>query len=563
MKTCRLLVSLLFFLLTVGMLIPTGAWYGSPIPVGPGTDSSYCVALGDLDKDGNTDITVGNFGGQNVAYFGDGDGTFDTRSLNFGTGNDFTRILVLCDVNNDTWIDIVVGNGQAVQNIIYMNDGDGTFDSTSYNFGTGSDYTSALAYGDVNGDTLVDLAVGNLSQQNYIYLNDGTGNPFDTPANTIPFGDTGPLYDETWDLVFAYIDTDSYLDLVEANHQSSNYVYLGDGAGNFGTAYSFGGINEQTHSIDVGYIDGDSYLDVTEGNYDGQNRVYLGNGTGSLGTSHDFGPVDNRTQALVLADVNGDTFLDVAVGDGGDTDIVNKMYLGNGDGTFGSSYNFGSADATWDLKVDEFNGDTLLDIVVANVGQNVVYLNTDVTLENIGTLFDTNTFFVAGDNAYCTDVLGSAKIAFGLSAGGASENPEGRTDVILTTAEHDAGNLIPVGGPAINPVADEFGIYFGITYQYVENVSFTIYADGYSLYLNLQNYPERDICIVYIGEENNRNIMLVWGYGWRGTYAGSAFMGDPDNWALYEGYHMLMIRWIDSNGDLLVQMDEITVEQEA
>lgn len=185
------------------------------------------------------------------------------------------------------------------------------------------------------------------------------------------------------------------------------------------------------------------------------------------------------------------------------------------------------------------------------------------TFGSLGDLFSTNTFFVAGDTAYCTDVLGSAKIAFGLAQAGVTENPEGRTDVILTTVEHDTGNLIPVGGPAVNPVADEFDGYFGITYIHNPGVSFQIFADGESIYLNLTNYPQRDICIVYIGQHNGRNILLVWGYGWQGTYAGSVLVADDTTMQTYADSHMLMVRWIDSNGDGLVQIGEITVEQSA
>ena len=183
------------------------------------------------------------------------------------------------------------------------------------------------------------------------------------------------------------------------------------------------------------------------------------------------------------------------------------------------------------------------------------------TFGSLADLFSTNTFFVAGDNAYCTDVLGSAKIAFGLAAGGASENPEGRTDVILTATEHDTGNLIPVGGPAINPVADEFDGYFSITYDHQVGVSFEIFADGYSILLDLTKYPQEDICLIYVEEHNGRTVLVVWGYGWQGTYAGSVFIGDPDNWTTYTEGHMLMVRWVDSNGDGLVQENEITVEQ--
>ncbi len=555
--------AIVLVLLLLGLALPVGTWYGPSINLGPGTDTTHCLAVADFDKDGFTDIVVGNHGEQNVIYFGDGDGTFDTRQANIGPGNDLTQAIVACDVNSDTWDDIVVGNDEGAapgQNVIYINDGDGTFDTTSYTFGTGSDYTFALAAADANGDTLTDLAVGNLGQQNYVYLNDGAANPYDTPANAIPFGLGGPFYGDTWDLVFAYMDGDANLDIVEANHQTFNYVYIGDGAGNFGTAYGFGVATEFTHSVAVGDLNGDTIMDVVEGNYQGQNRAYLGTGTGSMGASFNFGPVDDRTHAVALAKVDGDTNLDVIVADGGDINEINTIYFGDGDGTFGSVYDMRTSDISWDVKLGYFNGDASIDIAVANVGQNYIYVDMDMGFDDIATLFDANTFFVAGDNAYCTDVLGSAKIAFGLGQGGASENPEGRTDVILTTAEHDTGNLIPVGGPAINPVADEFGNYFGITYDYQAGVSFTIFAHGRSIILDLTQYPNEDICIVYLSPHNGRNVMLVWGYGWQGTYAGSAFIGDPSNWTAYQGFHTLLIRWTDSNADGLVQMGEITVE---
>jgi hypothetical protein len=175
-------------------------------------------------------------------------------------------------------------------------------------------------------------------------------------------------------------------------------------------------------------------------------------------------------------------------------------------------------------------------------------------------LFNTNSYLVVGDEAYCTDVLGTAKISYGLALGGALQNPEGRTHTILTSTEHTSGNLIIVGGPAINPVAVEFDSVFGVTYNYNPGVNFEIFYGGKSIYLDLTQYPNEDICIIYLGEDTSQNIMLVWGYGWRGTYAGSAFMGDPSNWQKYEGATMLMLRWTDSNADGLVQMSETTVE---
>ena len=181
----------------------------------------------------------------------------------------------------------------------------------------------------------------------------------------------------------------------------------------------------------------------------------------------------------------------------------------------------------------------------------------------VSTLFDTNTYFVVGDAAYTTDVLGATKISYALALNGTSENPEGRTDSLLTRRERDQGNLIIVGGPAVNPTATEFGSYLGISYKHRPQKSFTIFCERKSIYLDLALYPYEDICIVYIGQFNTRNVMLVWGYEWQGTYAGSMFMADPATWEQYRNAHLLLLRWKDYNRDGLVQMSEITVEEYA
>ncbi len=182
------------------------------------------------------------------------------------------------------------------------------------------------------------------------------------------------------------------------------------------------------------------------------------------------------------------------------------------------------------------------------------------TLGSLAELFSDYSFFVAGDTAYCTDVLGSAKISFVLSLGGALENPEGRTDLILTSIEHDTGNLMIVGGPAVNPVADEFDNLFSVTYNNNPPVSFEIFSDSESIYLDLSQHPHEDIAVIHLGEHNGRYVLIVWGYGWWGTYAASVFLADMTNWDLYRGAHMLMLRWVDANYDGLVQQTEIVVE---
>jgi hypothetical protein len=206
-----------------------------------------------------------------------------------------------------------------------------------------------------------------------------------------------------------------------------------------------------------------------------------------------------------------------------------------------------------------FEGITLTDRIL--IMQRIIdFLGPLPTLGSLGELFSTNTFLVSGDTAYATDVLGASNIAFALGLAGALENPEGRTDLTLTAWEHSNGNLIPVGGPAVNPIATEFGTYFDVTYDYQPGVSFEIFADTHSVYLDLTHYPQEDIAVVYVGQQNNRYVLLVWGYGWQGTYAASVFLEDIANWDLYQGAHMIMVRWNDLNIDGLVQAGEVVVE---
>jgi hypothetical protein len=175
-------------------------------------------------------------------------------------------------------------------------------------------------------------------------------------------------------------------------------------------------------------------------------------------------------------------------------------------------------------------------------------------------LFNTNTYFVVGEKAFCTDVLGAGKISYALAFGGAAENPEGRTDALLTPTENKSGNLIIVGGPAVNPVAIQYGAYFRISYEWNPDESYKINAECKSIYLDLRKYPQEDVCLVYVREYRGRNILMVWGYGWQGTYAGSIFAADPDTWETYPDVRMFLLRWKDTNSDGLVQREEITVE---
>ncbi|MCP4544162.1 MAG: DUF11 domain-containing protein, partial [Chloroflexi bacterium] len=356
---------------------------------GVASDETRSVVYGDVDGDGDLDLVVGNVSGQNLVYLNDGGvqggtpGTFDNITRTFGTGSDSTYSVALGDVDEDGDLDIVVGNNG--QNVVYLNDGDGTFDTTANTFGTGSDYTLSIALGDVDGDGDLDIAAGNWnSQQNVLYLNNGgvqggTPGTFDTIAHNFGTGS-----DRTYSVALGDMDGDGDLDIAVGNWDEPNVIYLNDGdvwsgtPGTFdNTSHNFGTGSDDTTKIALGDVDDDGDLDIAVGNSNEQNRVYLNDNDGTFDTTtHDFGTGGDTTWSTALGDVDGDGDLDLVAGNWNGQNVI---YLNDSDGTFDTiTRTFGTgSDSTLDMALGDVDGDGDLDITVGNwtLHQSANYLN--------------------------------------------------------------------------------------------------------------------------------------------------------------------------------------------
>ena len=110
------------------VLPPSIAFAALPDSTVPGVDISSeisgtsSVALGDWNKDGHMDVVVVSVSGAsqtNKLYLSDGTGGFDSGTVIGGTDADpdadadSTTGVVVADLNNDTWLDLVVGNFSA------------------------------------------------------------------------------------------------------------------------------------------------------------------------------------------------------------------------------------------------------------------------------------------------------------------------------------------------------------------------------------------------------------------------------------------------------------------
>lgn len=138
---------------------------------------SFCSAFFDYDKDGFQDIYVANdkFFTPNLLYHNNGDGTFE--SVGVETGADLymgAMSTTIDDYNNDGWLDIYVTNffppeddTGVVGNAFLRNNGDGTFTNVAEENGTRFDSVGwGAVFLDADNDTHHDLYVsGNISDQ--------------------------------------------------------------------------------------------------------------------------------------------------------------------------------------------------------------------------------------------------------------------------------------------------------------------------------------------------------------------------------------------------------------
>jgi hypothetical protein len=159
------------------------------------------VAVGDYDNDGYPDLYVTSYG-KNILYHNNGNGTFTDVTAKAGVaGGGWSVSAGFFDYDNDGKLDLFVtrymewdtkhskdcgGNFHtycppeefpATTNILYHNNGDGTFTDVSQRSGIAAKKGRALgvAFADYDGDGFTDIFVANDGMQQYLFHNNGNG----------------------------------------------------------------------------------------------------------------------------------------------------------------------------------------------------------------------------------------------------------------------------------------------------------------------------------------------------------------------------------------------------
>jgi len=160
---------------------------------------SMGVTVGDYNNDGYPDLYVSNYG-TNVLYKNNGNGTFTDVTKRAGVGGketDFSTGAVWLDYDNDGFLDLYVGKYlnfdptykyyyapdgfpgplayDAQPDILYHNNGDGTFEDVTKSMGIVDRDGRAMGVGaaDYDDDGFVDIYVANDHSMNYLWHNNG------------------------------------------------------------------------------------------------------------------------------------------------------------------------------------------------------------------------------------------------------------------------------------------------------------------------------------------------------------------------------------------------------
>jgi hypothetical protein len=187
---------------------------------------SWGALLTDLDGDGKADLVVLRGGAgrpeEPKVYVNRGDGTFADRSADSGVrGVTWSMGAVSADLDGDGDLDLFVGSYDG-EDRLFRNDGNGRFTDVTPGSGIRSGRTVGVAAGPIDGDLLPDIVSAGFRGPVRVFRNLGGMKFGEVEASGI----APSVRNEG--VVLADVDGDGDLDLYVANYDGENRIYRND-----------------------------------------------------------------------------------------------------------------------------------------------------------------------------------------------------------------------------------------------------------------------------------------------------------------------------------------------
>ena len=347
------------------------------------------VALADVNGDGHLDIFLALEWQPNRLYLNDGAGKFTWAKNTFVDEKHDTEHVYVTDFDGDGLLDVIFVAEDDQTHEYYLGNGDGTFRNVSDRLLAKSE-GNALAVGDVNGDGLPDVVIGNTGEKpgNFLWLNNK-----ENPGHFIDYSATGlPQHnDQTQSIKLADLDGDGFLDMVIGNEVPPNRIYFNDGKGNFSERAGAFTENIPLHTREAIIFDAnaDGLPDILFANLtsnggqwerDPRARLFINQGNGVFKDETETRIPEFRfsTYAANVVDFNRDGHPDIILSaiEIPPFQAMQVQALQN-DGS--GKFTFVTKDVipeitverSWEIAVGDVNGDGIDDLVIGGWGSQV------------------------------------------------------------------------------------------------------------------------------------------------------------------------------------------------